>query len=355
MDIIKTENNKGVFMLKTILLSGLLSSILLLSGCGDDAGESRLETQQMLDDGDFTGVISKLELSASNDADYINLGSAYMGKAGLTITDILGAIVDGADDENSSDGFSAFVTAISDTSSSTALSDLDKSVSYFKKVVGNQCLNKLNKSSSTENVCLYLGLASTGSAAVVIDLIAGDIAAFSDDDTEDEKLVASTCAMSYAFKKIQPDNCKVVKQTDVLFTDLNSSYTPLLITVNNDSDFPQTEYHYLMNDSNRTVVTKGYCTNTNFKTRTDDYSVTTPYACPINETADATEFTTAGILVDVLNDGMDSIANSAGDDVQTDINEFKCDILDGNFNDYTCTITGNITEDSMITYLNDQN
>jgi hypothetical protein len=356
--IIEVENYKGVAMLKKILMSGLLSSMLLLSGCGDDEGESRLETQQMLDDGDFTGVISKLESSARTDADYLSLGSAYMGKAGLTLTNIVRAIADGADDEESSNGFSSFVTAISENSSSTALLDLDQSALYFKKVVGNRCLNRLDKSSDTANICLYLGLVNTGSAAVVIDLIAGDIDVFSNDAVEDEKLVASTCAMSYAFNKEQPDECTIVEQTDVYFTDLNRSYTPLLITVNNDSDYPLSEYHYLMNDLNRTVITKGYCTTADFTTRRDTYelNVSSPYyACPINETENATELTTAGILVDVLNDGIDSIANSAGEDIQTDIDEFKCDILGGDFNGYSCNVDGNITESSVVDYLNNQN
>jgi hypothetical protein len=281
-----------------------------------------------------------------------------MGKAGLTLTNMVRAIADGADDEESSNGFSSFVTGIADTASSTALLDLDQSVVYFKKVVEDSCLDRLEKSSDTKNICLYLGLANAGSAAVVIKLISGDINAFSDDTKEDEKLVASTCAMSYAYDKEQPDECTIVEQTDVYFTDLNRSYTPLLITVNNDSDYPLSEYHYLMNDLNRTLITKGYCTTADFTTRRDTYelNVSSPYyACPVNETADATELTTAGVLVDVLNEGVDSIGNSGSDDVRTDTDEFKCDILGGFFNGSTCSEDGNITEDSMITYLNNQN
>jgi len=351
-------------MLKKILMSTLASSILLLSGCGgDDEGESRLETQQMLDEGDFVSVIEKLEPVASSDADYINLGSAYMGKAGLTITDIISAIADGADDENSSDGFSSFVTGISKNSSSSALLDLDKSVNYFKKVVGDACGEDTNKSSATENVCLYVGLASTGSAAVTIDLIAGDIESFSDDNTTDEKLTASTCAMKYAFDKTVTD-CSVTEQPSVYFVDLNTTYIPLLVTVNSDTDVPKSEYHYLMTDANRTVLTNGYCTSTDFTTRTEEYNATaTPpyYACPINETPETTELTTAGILVDVLNDGMDSIVNSAGEDIQADIDEFKCDVLNGTFDGTNCYVNGTdasdvlITEQDIIDYLNSQN
>lgn len=346
-------------MLKTILMSGLLSSMLLLSGCGGDSeGESILQTQQMLDNGDFEGVIAKLENRASTKEDYINLASAYMGKAGMTITNLITAITAGEDNDDSS-GFATFVKGISVDSNPTALSDLEKAREYFREVVGNKCgKNDENLSDASRNICLYVGMASTGSAAITIDLIAGDIDSFGATDANgdaivDNKLLASTCAMQYAFDRSKKD-CNVTEvKKNVNFTQLNKVYTSLEITVENDPE----KYYYLMNDANRTVLTKGYCTNTDFATRTEN-EVAGYYVCPLNENAATDDTTTAGVLVDVLNSGLDSIKSSVSGDVVDDINEFKCEILGGTYSDNDeCSVSldDDVTESAIIDYLNKEN
>jgi len=358
-------------MLKTILMSTLVSSMLLLSGCGgDDEGEAKLEIQKMLDKGDFNGVISRLEKSADNRDDYVTLASAYMGKAGLTITDIITAISSG-EEEGSQDnsGFADFVKKISSASdkSSTPLADLDTARDYFKKVVGEKCTNGAvtrSLSDVEKNVCLYIGMASTGSAAVTIDLIAGDIGSFGSGDGEDYKLKASTCALNYAFDRTNDSDCTVSSLTDVKFTLINKTFTPLEITVSGDPE--SNTYHYLMNDANRTVLTKDYCLADDFTRYEDINAISGLYACPINENPDRNDTTTAGVLVDILNDGISSIANAVAGDVVDDINEFKCEILDGSYNSNNECIsnTNNATidlnstdvdESAIIEYLNKEN
>ncbi len=117
-------------MIKRILTISLLSVMLLLSGCGDSEGEDRLETQQMLDDGDFSGVISKVESkSVKDNKDYLVLAAAYMGKAGLSLPDIVN-IVASSDDEG--DEFYNLINKFYNRSSYTALSDIEKSGNYYK-------------------------------------------------------------------------------------------------------------------------------------------------------------------------------------------------------------------------------
>jgi len=213
---------------------------------------------------------------------------------------------------------------------------------------------------SQKDICLYIGLASTSSAAVTIDLIAGDISSFGDSSTAaDEKLTASICGIAYAFDRNATD-CNVTESADVNFTVINKLYKSLEITVNSDTDTPKTKYYYLMNDANQTVLTKDFCTNTSFSPRSDDWSGGL-YACPINESPSADEFTTAGVLVDVLNDGIGAIGGAATEETQGDIDEFKCEILGGtydSFNNPSCsgaTLSDDVTEQNIIDYLNTQN
>jgi len=120
-------------MIKKILISSLFGLALMMSGCGDSEGESRLETQQMLDAGNYAGVIAKLEETASSQDDYIALGAAYMGKAGLSLTNIINSMVSST--TNGDSAFASFVTGISSSSSVSALPDLNKAVEYYTNVV----------------------------------------------------------------------------------------------------------------------------------------------------------------------------------------------------------------------------
>lgn len=340
-------------MVKKVITSSLVATMLLLSACGDDSeGESRLETQQMLDDEDYEGVISKLSSSATTDDEHIALGAAYMGKAGLSLSNIVGAL---AEDSQSGGEFAGFIKSIKKTSSSTALSDLDVAINYYQKVVQNACIsNAQNLSDSQKDICLFIGLASTSSAAVTIDLIAGDIEKFGS-DTKDNKLTASTCAMQYAFDR-NATECSVTPESNVTFSASNKTYTPLLVTVNSDTDTPKNNYRYLMNDANRTVLTNGFCTNSDFTTRIETYSGGL-YACPINETNTSKELTTAGVLVDVLNNGIGAVSSASSEDTQESVDEFKCEILGGSYNGNSCTenLNADVEEPDVIEYLNTNN
>lgn len=340
-------------MIKKILATSLIGLTLFVSGCGDTEGEDRLETQQMLDAGDYAGVIAKLESSASSEDDYITLGAAYMGKAGLSLTSIISSIVTSVGGGDSA--FSGFVTGISTTASSSALPDLTKAIEYYTKVVKGACLNRnVSLTNSQKDICLYIGLASTTSAAVTIDLIAGDISSFGDTTTSDDKLLAATCALQYGADGRSDTNvdgnCTIVSGSDVNFTAINKIYTDLNVTVNAET------YHYLLNDANETVLTKDYCTATNFATRSVNYNAGY-YACPINETPSVQELTTTGVLVDVLNNGIGSIAATGTSETQGDIDEFKCDILGGTYDGLDCntSLDVNVTAQNIIDYLNNQN
>jgi hypothetical protein len=346
-------------MMKKILATSLIGLVLIVSGCGETEGEDRLAIQQMLDSGDYSGVISALEPIASTDDDFIALGAAYMGRAGLSLSNIVTAMVTSVDENEGDSAFAGFVTGIATTSTSTALPDLGKSVDYYEKVVESACSSSDTEdlSNTQRDICLYIGLASTGSAAVTIDLIAGDIESFGDSNSSDDKLTASICAIQYGADNRSDANvdasCSISEGDDVNFTTIGKVYTDLNVTVNGET------YYYLLNDLNETLLTSDYCTATDFSTRTATYIDTTPayYACPINETNTMDELTTAGILVDVLNSGVDAIGSAASEETQGDIDEFKCEILGGTYDNESCDVSldTNVTSDDIIDYLNNQN
>jgi hypothetical protein len=350
------------------LTISLVSAVLLFSGCGDSTseGESRLETQQMLDDGDYVGVIAKLESIASSYEDYILLGSAYMGKAGLSLTDIISAI---ATDNNSSDSFSGFVGSIASRSSSTAITDLSKAKVNYKNVVGEMCADvNATLNDSQKDICLYIGLSSTSQAAVSIDLLADDINAFGNDNADpDNKLTASICAMNYAIDgNYSTVDCNLTQLgSDITFTDTNRTYTPFTMSVIADTN--ATPYYYLKTDANKTALTKGFCTLDDFATRVDDYNATiTPslYACPVNEDKNSEDITSLGILTTALNEGVSSTGASASEETQADVDEFKCNVLGGNYLAPNCQdkntnavidLTQTISEADVIKYLTAEN
>ncbi|MEA3370754.1 MAG: hypothetical protein U9Q40_05385 [Campylobacterota bacterium] len=336
-------------MIKKILISSLCSGILLLSGCGDSEGEERLSVQQMLDKGDYTGVISKLEAGADSNVDYIALGAAYMGKAGVSLTNIVSAMASG--DDTNDDGFVAFVKSIAGVSTATAISDLGKSADFYKKVVGSCTAPDL--SDAAKDICLYIGLGATTRTAVTIDNLVGDISTFGG-DTKDDKLTASLCAMQYAVNnEFTDEDCTIVEDANVEFA--TKSYTPLTITVNS------ADYYHLMINS-QSVITDGYCAEDDFSSRVESYDISTaPYACPMSEDPTADELTTAGVLVEVLNEGMESVGVVDTEDIQEDVNEFKCEILGSTYNgiddctDPDVSIDTDISEEDIIDYLDAQN
>jgi hypothetical protein len=113
----------------------------------------------------------------------------------------------------------------------------------------------------------------------------------------------------------------------------------------------------------QTTLTSGYCTLTDFNTRTDENNKTNYYPCPINENPDAKETTSIDILIDAINSGVDTITNAIGadeeDEIKNSVDEFKCNVLDGTYDENTNScdidIKREINEQAIIDYLNNQN
>ena len=338
-------------MIRSLLTVSLVTAALLFSGCGDSKGEDRLEAQQMLDKGDYTGLIQKLESSDSlTDEENIALATAYMGKAGLSFSDLIVIVSDSnkdEDDGSDSDGFASFVTKISENGSSTAIIDLGKSVDRYEMVVGDICgENEQNSllTNTQKDICLFTGLVQTMRAATSISYLTDDISNFGSEN--DNKLQASTCAMQYASGVTVNAECTAVDTGTVTFSVTEKTYNGLSVIVNG------TSYDYLITTDealNNTIITDGYCTNSDFSTRSNE-KFTGSYICPINEVNGEKELTTLNVLVDAINGGTDSIASafaSEDSDISEDIEEFKVEIKDGE--------SGDVTTADIIAYLNSNN
>lgn len=367
-------------MIKSIINSGILTAALLFSACGsDNEAEERLETQQMLDDGDYEAVIAKLEGSADSKEDYLTLASAYMGRAGFSLLDVVSVL---------SDEDADLVSSLGKRSSYKSTLDLEKATAYYQEAVGKGTCAQDNNgtlSGSQKDICLYIGLSAVTKVASTVTLLVGDIDSFASDDfnaTTDYKLKASGCALKYAFDNnaTVPAECTITPSSDVNFTVTNKIYTPITVVANDDTN--STPYYYLMTqpdtltNTRQTALTSGYCSNTSFTPRVDDYN-SSLYACPVNETPDEEETTSMNILVDALNGGLDSVLaateTAAGeeeeeDDIQSSIDEFKCEVLDGEYfenepegsrcktqDNSTVSLDTDISEEQVIDYLNNQN
>ena len=337
-------------MLKKVGISSLWALTLVMSGCGSSTGESQLEIQQMLDKRYFTGVISKVESSAQSKDDYLTLGSAYMGKAGFTLSDVIGAFAT-SDSTQQGDAFANYVTTVvGEDPSPTAFSDLEKANLYYTKVVSDYCTSKTKVlSSSEEDICLYIGLALTTKAATTINLLSDNIGTFGTGEV-DTKLQASACALQYTIDATQVSSqCTVTSKSNVTFEESKKTYGRIDVYVNGESN------EFLLTNNNReTLLTVGFCPNDDFSKREDEKQ-SNYYPCPVNETAGSEDVTTGSVLVTTLNDGLDVVKNVAPAEMQESVEEFKCDLIDGHYNGQSCSKNSTITKQIVIDYLNKNN
>ena len=347
-------------MIKKLLTISLVSATLLLSGCGSDSeGEERLKTQQSLDNGEFEQVIANLESSASSNEDFLALASAYMGRAGLSLADLITVVSDSS--KNEDDSFGAFINSISDATkdSKTPLLDLNKATANYEKVVGvDGCKEADSLSDLKKDICIFKGLSQTMGAATTMSYIADDISTvFSTDENRsstqtDSKLDASTCAMQYAIDGTSANGCTVTENGTVEFASTNK-YTSINIALDGETE----NFEYLLTivtapSISSTAVTNGYCTLESFETRVDEKPATDAYhVCPITEDSKTKEITTGAVMADALNNGIDSIGVAADDDMKEDIDKFKKEVLDASGKSSDATIT----EEDIVNYLKEQN
>ncbi len=324
--------------MKKLVYGSIAAFALLLTGCGggSDAASCRFEVQQNLDKGNFDAVIAKLDSPSSEcraayvDNEWnIDLGAAYMGKAGLSISDVIGLI--GTDNGT----YQTFVQNVSAKQSATALSSLENAGNRYSSALGTSTCNDLSLTTSEKDLCLYIGLSNTLLATTTIGYLVEDIAALFDttdiaaQDAAKEEMKASMCALAFMFDGSICTDATSVVASDVIFS-YSDSTTKTFSDITVTMAAPSTGvYHRLgLSPLNTTVVTDGYCMNdfTNPSTTWD--GVSSPYACPLNQDPTQNDQNITTLLVDTLNGGLDSVSGalSADPTLQADIDTYKAEI-----------------------------
>jgi len=339
-------------MIKKIVTTSLVVSALLLSACGSSGEvESILQTQQMLDNRNYDGVIAKLENNTTtlSEGDSIALASAYMGKAGFSLSAVIGIVTTNANGVG--DAFTAFIKDAIKNSSEKAIAELEQAKVYYTSVIQDKCLDdRVVLSTPESDLCLYSGLANLAQTTVSIGSLTDNIESLG--KSANDKLKASVCAMQYAYDGTSGE-CVISQNSDVTFSQSLKTYKSIDVTYNGNS------FEYLLTKTapSSTVITKGFCPNDDFSKRvltklSAGYEVSY-HSCPITETPEVEDITTQKVIVDAINNSTVLISAIGIDDIKTDIDSFKQEILNANGrgNDNNKTLVAS----DIIKYLEDKN
>ncbi len=352
-------------MYKKILVSSVVATLLIFSGCGTDSeGEQRLSTQHMLDKGDYTGVINTLESKINkSDGENFKLASAYMGVAGLSFVDIItmmGDIEEEEDhneviylgpslvdynnsnddnDENDNNSFAQFAEKIKENAEKTpkVLENLQKAIEAYKRIREGKPSNE-----KYTNVSLFLGLSYIAKATTALSHL-GDIGAMIEEnpsESETNELLAYGCAITSVYgNKYDQETCSSVTSSEVFnIENINGNiitYGSVEITMPDGSVVQK----LTNSDRDEVILTSGYCDVSNNKSSSyvDGY-----YPCPVGDGT----LVISDVLEETINEGFEVIIDVAPDDVKEDIVEYKEEIgVDD---------TGRITIYNIVDYINKQ-
>ena len=307
-------------MINKILTVSAITAMLLFSGCENDA-QSRMATQQMLDSGDYNGVISILEpKDVKTDDDNLKLASAYMDKAGFSITDLVSIIASSEDETDSS--FASFVTSVKDDKTSDTLDDLQSAIYYYGEIVDVEkyvnaspsradSLNENEEDIALDTNELFLGLAYITKVATVLSYM-GDVSKL-EESGQDANILASGCAMAkvYTPSLELEKECAFVNYTDQIIID-NTTYTPIEVILSNGLG----SYNLLATEDESQLVLTDYTTICNDL-----------YPCPVKDES----LTVLSALLDTLNSALNFIEDAAPEDVKKDIKSYRDELnIDSN-------------------------
>ncbi|MDH5465578.1 MAG: hypothetical protein OEW60_08075, partial [Thiovulaceae bacterium] len=120
----------------------MLSVSFIISGCGADADEScAYQVERDIDQGDYDAVIAALDNNGtcngalSQDTAWTNLAAAYLGKAGITLSNIVGSVLD----SNATDPMAAMLESFAASASSSSLQSMNsagKIYAYIRAAEG---------------------------------------------------------------------------------------------------------------------------------------------------------------------------------------------------------------------------
>ncbi len=332
--------------MKATYLSALLPGLLLLGGCNDAETEvCRYYVQQDLDSGNYLSAIERIE-DASCQADYpeneffVDLGSAYLGKTGLTLPTVMSAMIDDTDNA-SNDQFSIFVEEVANSASNSALLDLRNSHNAFINYLGGQrCIDIVEPTSTQDGICLVIGFVDILKTTMAIDAMTeGNVSDWiNDTEGNNPAMIRSTCALQYSYdhKNDSEFTIPYLKCKEGVSVD-NSEFVTFTASDNTTKDYNsltvsyQGEAGYFLESEaiGSTIFSKDYC-QADYSACADP-SVQGCYACPVNKGVE--DLNIQDFVLDSLNSGFDNIEtlieNAGGEDsdeLQESIDDFKLEI-----------------------------
>ncbi|KGJ89108.1 hypothetical protein [Colwellia psychrerythraea] len=357
--------------MKTAYLLAFIPASLFINACNDSESElCRYYIQNDLDKGSFESAIARLadescQKTYPKNEYLVDLSSAYLGKSGLTLPVLLRAMIedDGATEKLT---FESFVAEITESATTSALSDLDVSRSALDEYLETSSCKSIEfPTSAQETVCLITGFIDVLKTTMAIDaLTGGNVAAWAaNQNGDDPSMLRSSCGLKYSYEHKNDidfstpyNNCEtgvtVDNSEEVTFTATNGSektYNYLTISYQGES-----EYFLESTALGSTIFTKNYC-EVDFAI-CNDGGLNACYTCPLSQ--DEEDLNIKDYLVDALNSGFDSIEaviKSSGQDddaeIQQSINAFKLEIKPGG-----CSAVPEgedcFTMDDIINYLN---
>ena len=358
-------------MYKKVISISLVAMAAMFSGCGNSDTTCRIDVQKAIDEGRYDDAIVNMNGSCKSAFDAsdlaMNMASAYMEKAGYSISDVSDMLINNNGDNG--DAFSSFISDINSKKTDNSLPLLTKAKSYYIQAIGgdaNICtddnLTQINNSRLT-NACLYIGFNDTVTTANTITYltnnVSGEVDAINGDSATPYDMNASMDALAWSINK----TFKLRNRTTITATDIKikgNSYANIIVTYTNTT--PKKTFYRLAKSSvrepkNTTLIRDGYCDANGDKTaciglENSDGSINdltkSCYPCPVMLDSNSSLSVTDS-LVDTFNNGTNTISAVSDDpDITQSINDFKKEVINSKKNGSANTL---ITLQDMIDYL----
>ena len=325
-------------MLKQIISASVVTVALLLNGCGDSAGENKLEAQHAIDSGDASKAIALLEpvpfadlndtqktafLASLSDTDKMTLASAYVSKAGVSIMDIVSKL-DTADGETSS--FASIADDIIGDANATEVADkvesIDIAIEYYE-AMGDSLISSApsymamraagNSDITVDGAKLYLGMAYFSKVTMLLSFF-GDVSTLEGSGETDAQFKATEDAIKCIYTGLSNSahaDCSGITIQDVtLYVGSGKR-----LTINIDG----TNYDRFATGQGESFLVANY-------TRWSDLYASNTNAFIVNNFPFGTDYKFENEVLEALNGAYDLILETAPDDVKTDMQENFADI-----------------------------
>ena len=346
-----------------------LTSTLLFTGCGEDSSDACVYgVQQDLDNGNYDSVITTLDNNGTCDGAMtdsqakLNLAAAYLGKSGLTMSSLLGAVLD----SNSSSAMSSFMTSFASSATSAGLTNIGYSIDTYALVATTAECNTTQTGDKGE-ACLYSGLATltktVGSLSAILgaDTLALLSTTVTTGDANDvnsnsnaDGLDVTACAIG------STTDATCGGSTSVSYTDASNvtfsktgftatTYTPRTFTVTTNTAYASHTEVKLMSTTGivSPATTSGLCT-VDFTACTT--SSTTCLPCPVVIDGVASTATT-GLLAIINSDDLSSLSSFLpAESNGTDAN-ITSELISSIESASGATADGNVTEADLAAFL----